>query len=247
MVDSLLEDESRGRPATARVESAAAMLAGNHRSTEVFRFFDLPSELRSKILSFLLVTEATIDLHPEHYLSPSQRLKLFLVSSRMHEESSHAFYSRHTFRIFPTHGHYFGNRIVPLIARLPPKYRMLLTSLELRLGPGWSVTPKFWRVHDGLGLEEMQNVRVLKVFIEVDPSQDIFNGFRAGKNFYTDFARQLLQSVMHRLPMLQTIEFEGWPSVKTRGGTLVDALVQLVTYSGLEVRLLNDFETLEEI
>ncbi|KAL9131572.1 MAG: hypothetical protein Q9217_000529 [Psora testacea] len=237
------DNDSQGMSLIGSMTNTVDTLVAQRRPIQAFPFFDLPSELRSKILRLLLVTEATIDLHPQNYRSAHERLNLFFVSQRMHEEASHIFYSGNTFRIFPTHSRYFGNKTVPLVTRLPQKYRVLLTSLELRLGPGWGSPPKSWRVHNGLCLEEMENVRIVKVFIEVDPSQDIFHGFREGKTYYTEFSRHLLAGVMQRLPSLQGVEFDGWPSVRMRGGTLMDSLAQVVRYSDLEVCLLDDGDT----
>ena len=225
------------------IASIVIPLATPTHNRKPFPFFDLPSELRSKIFTLLLITETTIDLHPQNYRTAHQRLNIFLASQRMHSEASHIFYSRHTFRLFPTHGRYVGNRIAPLVARLPRRYRACLTSLELRLGPGWGGPPQSWRVHEKLGLGEMENLRVLKVFVEVDPSQDIFNGFRTGKNFYTEFSRKLLEDVTKGLPGLHKIEFDAWPSVMMKDGTLMKTLVSQAKALGVNVCLLRDLET----
>ncbi|MCJ1272794.1 hypothetical protein MMC21_000583 [Puttea exsequens] len=186
-------------------------------SPQPFRFFDLPSELRSKILSYLLTLDSVIDLHPTNYRAAHKRLALFLASKRLHLEASTLFYSTHTFRILPTHGRFFSPRTIPLPMRLPLRYRAALTSLELRLGPGWSNPPKSWRVTDALGLEQMDAVRRLRVFVECDPSHEIFRGFRIGKDFFTEFSGGLLEGVLEKLPVVETVEFEAWPSVMWEG------------------------------
>lgn len=178
-----------------------------------FRFFDLPTELRLKILGMVLHTNQVIDLEPLNHRRIAPRFQVFLTSRRMHEEAYPVFYGGHTFRIFPTHGRFFGNRVIPLLARLSPRHRAALLSLELRLGPGWSNPPKSWRVTDRLGLEEMTAVRSIKVFVQCDPSHDIFKGFRVGKVFFTDFSGDILGDMIHRLPLLEEIQFDAWSSV----------------------------------
>lgn len=70
----------------------------------------------------------------------------------------------------------------------------------------------------------MVAVRLLKVFVEVDPSHDIFRGFRVGKDFYTHFSTELLEQIIERLPALERVEFDRWPSVM-REGPLMRRLV----------------------
>ena len=191
-----------------------------------FPFFSLPYELRIKILLHILAVPRTIDLDPTNYRAAHQRLNLFLASRRLHYEASRLFYSSCTFRIFPTHGRFFAPKTVPLLARLPTQYRETLVSLELRLGPGWSSPPKSWWVDSRLGLEQMKNVRTLNVFVEIDPSHDVFKGFRLGKNFFTDFSAHLLEEIIRRLPSLDQVRFDAWPSVM-REGPLMKRLVEV--------------------
>ncbi|KAM0804310.1 hypothetical protein BDR22DRAFT_790856, partial [Usnea florida] len=200
-----------------------------------FPFFSLPSELRLKILRHALLTDHIIDLSPQnHGITARQRLNIFLTTQRLHHEASSVFYSGHTFRIFPTHGRFFGHRVRPLIARLPARYRAALVSVELRLGPGWSDPPRSWRVDDGLGLEEMEGVRTVKVFVECDPSHEIFNGFRIDRDFFTGFSAGLLEGVLKRLPSVVQVELDGWPSVK-RDGPLVRRLLEVARDAGVRV------------
>ena len=195
------------------MESSISFLSEAETTHCHFRFFDLPTELRLKILDMVLVTDQTIDLDPLNYRRIARRLDVFLTCRRMHEEACPVFYGGHTFRIFPTHDRFFGNRILPLLARLSSRSRAALLSLELRLGPGWSNPPKSWRINDRLGLEEMIAVRSVKVFVQCDPSHDVFKGFRVGKDFFTDFSGDILGDIIDRLPVLEEIEFDGWSSV----------------------------------
>lgn len=199
-----------------------------------FRFFDLPSELRLKVLGMVLLTDRTIDLDPLNHRSASQRLNVFLTSHQFHEEAYRVFYSGHTFRILPTHGRFFGNKTEPLLSRLSARYRAALVSLELRLGPGWSKPPKSWRINDHLGLEDATAVRTLKVFVEVDPSSDIFKGFRVAKDFFTDFSGALLEGVIERLRRLEQVEFDAYPSV-LRDGALLRRLVKEAKQGGVRI------------
>ena len=210
-----------------------------------FRFFELPFELRSKILTMVLVTSKTYSLDPENSRGGQKRLNVFLTSRQMHEEAYRVFYGSHTFRIFPTHGRFWGNKVVPLIARLPVRYREALVSLELRLGPGWNSPPASWKVDSHLGLEQMTNVRILKLFIECDPSLETFRGFRIDETFYTEFSQDMLEGLFQRLPAISIVQVDGWPSVP-RQGSLMKALVRTANRHGKSVVLLGDEESFEK-
>jgi len=146
-----------------------------------------------------------------------RRISIFLVSKRFHDEAAAVLYGSNTFRLFPTAGRADSKRTKPLISRFPPHYRANLKSLELRLGPFWTKPPGCWNVNDALGLKDAIAVRVLKVFVEIDPSHPIFHGFRSGKNFYTNFSGALLRQVISTLPGLEEIRFDKYPSVSYEG------------------------------
>lgn len=214
-----------------------------------FRFFDLPFELRSKILTFALVRHETQSLHPKNYRTSSGRLGIFLTSRLMCEEAYSVFYGRHTFQIFPTHGRFFGDKIVPLPARLSPRCRKTLVSLELRLGPGWNKPPISWCVDERLGLEQMTSVRILKVYVECDPSLEYFKGFRMDNPSYTDFCINLLGGILSRIPHLTKVYIDGSPSVKS-GGILINSLVDEIKLRGGISLIMGDgtlgFQALQE-
>jgi len=134
-----------------------------------FAFLSLPSELRNKIYSFVFsAAPSVIDLDPSTFslLHCNKILALFGVSRQIHLEATHNFFSTHTIRLFPTYpGRYFKTK-KPLLARLPKHYRASITTLELRLGPGWNNPPRGWIVSEALGLKDCLSVRVLKVFVE---------------------------------------------------------------------------------
>ena len=188
---------------------------------EHFRFFDLPTELRLKILGMVLHTGQTLDI--EYY--NTRRSAILPVSKQFRTEASDVFYGGNTFRLLPTHGRAGSNKFQPLITRFSPRNRALLQSVELRLGPFWTNPPKCWKVDDRLGLEDVTSLRVLKVFVECDPSHSIFNGFRSARDYYTNFSGEILREIIRRLPNLQEVVLDGYPSV-WKGGLLMKRLVE---------------------
>jgi hypothetical protein len=190
-----------------------------------FRFFDLPYELRLRIYEELLIIPKTIDLDPTNRQVVAPALRLFLVDQRTHQEASRVFYSRNTFRVFPIDGRYI-NRKHPLLAWLPRKYRAHLTRLELRLGPGFTKPPKCWAVNSRLGLAAAKKVHRLKVFVEIDPAaNDVFEGWRRGDNFYTEYCVGLLRGLLAQLPSVNDVEFDAYPSV-SKTSPLLQALME---------------------
>lgn len=174
-----------------------------------FRFFELPSELRIRILEFALVLPDTVDVDGGNRHAVAPRLSVFRVSRRMHEEAYHVFFGRNTFRVFVTEAMSFRTKKV-LLTRLSKRYRNAITTLELRLGPGWSDPPKTWLISPKLGLVDCVSVRRLRVFVQLDPSDDMFKGFRKDPNFYTIFSSDLLRGILTQVPTITDIEFDGY-------------------------------------
>ncbi|KEY64618.1 hypothetical protein S7711_02822 [Stachybotrys chartarum IBT 7711] len=197
-----------------------------------FLFLTLPSELRVKIYEYYFDdAETVLDLAPDNYKRLHKRLGIIRTCRQMHDEITHYFYSSRTFRIFPTHpGRYFKTK-KPLLARMKPCQRDCINSLELRLGPGWNNPPRGWVVNSALGLHECINVQQLNVFVECDPSDGIFKGFRRFEGFYEEFSSQLLASVLKELPNVSIIEFDAWSSVKKRGD-MMRGLLEVANQSG---------------
>lgn len=193
----------------------------------------------------VLVTSKTYSLAPDNFRDGQKCLAVFLTSRQMHEDAYRVFYGSHTFRIFPTHGRFFTNKVIPLIARLPPRYKEALVSLELRLGPGWNSPPASWKVDDRLGLEQMTNVRFLKLFIECDPSLETFRGFRVDETFYTEFSQNLFEEILQRLSAVSSVEIDGWPSVQ-RKGHLMKALIDTAKEAGKAVVVLSVMDSFEK-
>lgn len=190
-----------------------------------FRFFDLPFELRLRVYEFLLIFPKTIDLDPSNHRVVAPNLRLFLVDHRMHEEASRVFYGRNTFRVFPIHGRYI-NRKPPLLAWFPRRYRAHITRLELRLGPGFTRPPKCWVVDSRLGLAAAKKLYKLKIFIEIDPaSNEVFEGFRVGQNFYTEYCVGLLRALLGQVASISEVEFDAYPSV-SKSSPLLKGLLE---------------------
>jgi len=193
--------------------------------TTPFRFLDLPYELRLRVYEDLLIAPKTIDLDPSNIRTVAPRLRLLFVNRQIHDEASRVFYSRNTFRVFPIHGRYI-NKKHPLLEWLPRRYRAHITRLELRLGPGFTRPPKGWVVDSRLGLGVMSKVFKIRVFVEIDPaSNEVFEGFRVGSNFYTDYAVNWLRGLLSQLPSVGIVEFDAYPGVP-RSSPLLMGLVE---------------------
>lgn len=193
-----------------------------------FRFLDLPAELRLRIYGYHFAECGdVVDLDPDNYKRIHRRLALLRTCRQVYYEASTFFYSSKTFRVFPTHPGRFFKTKKPLLARLSPFQRASLTTLELRLGPGWNRPPRGWVVNDALGLRDCVQIRKLKVFVECDPSDTIFNGFRRADGFYEEFSRNLLQDILKELPSLEVLEFDAWESVK-KSGAMMRGLLESV-------------------
>ncbi|KAL2262059.1 hypothetical protein VTK26DRAFT_2586 [Humicola hyalothermophila] len=198
--------------------TAAAALNEEHVDDKPFRFLDLPLELRIEIYMIHFDQGGdVIDLNYDNYKRIYKKLAILRTCKTIYTEASHVFYSLHTFRLFPTSPGRFSKTRKPLLARLNSRQRGMLTSLELRLGPGWSNPPRGWVVNPALGLSDCVNVRKLTVFVECDPSDSIFKGFRKADGFYETFSRNLLDDVLRGLPLLDCVHFDAWSSVKKSG------------------------------
>lgn len=204
--------------------------------TKPFRFMDLPSELRIEIYALHFNHRNTVvDLDSDNYKRIHKKLAILRTSKAVYAEASYVFYSMHTFRIFPTQpGRHFKTK-KPLLARLNSRQRGLLTSLELRLGPGFNKPPRGWVVNPALGLSDCVNVRRLTVFVECDPSDNIFTGFRKSDGFYETFSRQLLDDVLAQLPLLDHVHFDAWSSVK-KSGDMMEGLLDVAATRGRKIR-----------
>ncbi|KAH6651672.1 hypothetical protein BKA67DRAFT_537533 [Truncatella angustata] len=192
-----------------------------------FRFFDLPSELRLKVYEFYFADVGDVlDLDHDNHKRIHKKLIIFKTCRLVYREASYVFYGSRAVRIFPIWGKFFKTK-KPLLARMSANQRASLTTLELRLGPGWNRPPRGWVVNDALGLKGCVNTRRIKVFVEFDPSNDIFKGFRRSDGFYEQFSKDLLEGVLKEMPWCRTVEFDANPSVKKNGAMML-ALLEAV-------------------
>lgn len=202
---------------------------------EPFRFLDLPSELRIKIYDYHFAgVDQVVDLEPTNWKKIHKRLAILRTCRAIYYEASHFFYSTHTFRIFPTHPGKFSKGKKTLLGKLNARQRSWITSLELRLGPGWNKPPRSWVVNPSLGLADCVNVRYLTVFVECDPSDGVFNGFRRADGFYEGFSRNLLSDVLGQMPFLDRVYFDGWSSVK-KSGAMMRGLFEVTKKHGRKI------------
>lgn len=196
-----------------------------------FPLFSLPSEIRNRIYTFVLFSSTCKG--PKSRPNCRRPTSLFLTSSQIHREASYIFYSTHTFRLFPL------QEFLPLltVSELPPTYRPLVTNVELILGPSWTAPPKSWKVtqRKARTLQQLSQVRCLRVFIQVDPSHPVFAQFRVSHGFYTEFAGTLLRDVLGAMPQIEFVQLDGNPSVQM-DGPLVSRLRSEIEAQGNMVR-----------
>ncbi|KAI1177281.1 hypothetical protein F4777DRAFT_542449 [Nemania sp. FL0916] len=218
------------------LESATPHLPKPRRTKQKpFRFLDLPSELRLKVYEDHFANVGhVLDLDIDNHKRIHQKLAILRTCRTIYIEASYLFYSTHPVRIFPAVPGRFFKTKKPLLARMKPGQRACINSLELRLGPGWSKPPRGWEVNPALGLSQCVNVTKLTVFVECDPGNDIFKGFRQPGGFYEAFSKKLLMGVLEEMPWVQRVEFDAWPSVK-KSGALVSGLIDLVTLRSLRI------------
>lgn len=201
-----------------------------------FPLLKLPAELRIRVyeMLFKLPSGTVVDMDPLNYrrLAPLF-LPVFLTSKQLYREASEVFYGANTFRLFATHPRFINKK--PLLIRMQAKHRREITSMELRLGPGWHKPPKSWVISDALGLIDLRKMRRLNIFVEADPASDAtFEGFRPTSTFYTDFCVDLLRKFFQQVPSVAQIEFDCWMSIGRRS-PLIIALERETALAGKRV------------
>jgi hypothetical protein len=188
------------------------------KRAKAFRFLDLPTELRLRVYGYYFADcGSVIDLSPDNYRRIHKQLRLFRTCRQIYNEAAPYFFSAFTFRVFPISPGRFFKTKKPLLARLTPHQRSWITSLELRLGPGFNNPPRGWVVNDALGLRDCVRVRKLRVYVEIDPSDNALKGFRRAEGFYEDFSSRLMREILTSVPGIEVVEFDAWSSVKISG------------------------------
>lgn len=205
------EDES-DHPASKPKKAAAA---------RGFNFLDLPPELRLRVYGYHFAgCGPVVDLDPDNYKRIHRKLALLRASRQVYHEAAPFFYGRHAFRVFPIHPGRFFKTKKPLLARLNQHQRSWISTLELRLGPGFNNPPRGWVVNDALGLRHCEGARRLRVYVEIDPSDNALKGFRRADGFYEKFSARLMREILAAVPSIETVEFDAWSSVKLSGAMM---------------------------
>lgn len=134
----------------------------------------------------------------------------------MHEEAYRVFYAQ-PIRLFPQATSRFFHTKKALLQRLPVRYREAIATMELRLGGGWSKPPRCQNVQPQLGLANCVHLRLLKIFVEIDPSDALFVGYRgmnATEDTYKWFCFDLLHGILDQVPSIEAVEIDAWPGVR---------------------------------
>jgi hypothetical protein len=182
-----------------------------------FRFFDLPAELRIRIYEIIFVIDRTIDKGICYNARLLRLLEQMLANKQFHEEATNVFFGTNTIRIFSTDA---PRSRKPFIPRMPTYVRNALSILELRLGPDWSRPPANWTITPAYKLGECKNLRLLKIFVELDPEDSpICREWMVTRTSYTDFSVSRAAAILDATP-IQAVRFDGFPSVNQNGPLL---------------------------
>jgi len=202
------------------------MRRNKHIKAKPFPFLTLPAEIRVRVYELLLQVPKPIQLEASNRLRIAPLLNVLRVSRQLYDEAYRVFYAVNTFRIFSTDGRFFQTKS-PLLSRLTPPYRTAITTLELRLGPGWTAPPKRWIIEPKLGLGNCNALKMLKIFVEFDPSSShVFLEWMSGRSLYTDFSTDLVAKIYEAVPSITQVQFDGYQSVQHEGDIMVALVAQ---------------------
>jgi len=214
--------------------TAKAKAKARPKKPKAFRLLELPAEIRLRIYEIVLHVDRTIDLGAYNHHKIVPLLNLFLACRQLHDEALRVFYGINSFRIFSTDGKFIHTR-KPLLSRFPSTYRSAITAIELRLGPGWTKPPKSWGVKESYGLRDCKSLRLLKVFVELDPEDSsICREWMSTRTSYTDFSIRHLLDILAAVPSITEVRFDGFPSVQ-KTGPLVKGLQAICVSRGLKI------------
>ncbi|KAF2859418.1 hypothetical protein K470DRAFT_99435 [Piedraia hortae CBS 480.64] len=225
----------RAKPSTKPSPQSDPPPLPSEEERKPFPFFSLPGELRNVIYRYALHVSRPLDLDVSntHLIRPL--LSSLFVNRQMHSETYPIFYSQ-AIRLFPHHTSKFFYTRRPLLARLPRRYRNVVTCLDVTFGPGWSDPPKghVTRGNAVLGLGDCVRVREVNVLVMCDPSDVMFEGWRGGDaspTGYTERCVDVLEGLCEQLPNLERVVLDAFKPAL--GGKLVTALVEVVEGFGL--------------
>ena len=222
--------KNRKRAAISTKDAVAAIPEPSESAAiDPFPFLSLPPEIRTKVYQLILFRPPRTPVDPKPKPSDASTLAVLRVCHLVYSETTHLLYTQTPFPLF--HIQSFPPLPTPLL--IPPRQRATIKALHLRLGNSWSAPPKTWRVSKMLArvLPKFTSLHMLKVFVELDPSEPMFDKYRISKNFYTDFAGELLAEVLKAMTQVEVVEVGGYEFVNV-SGPLVTRIRQAVLGSG---------------
>jgi hypothetical protein len=83
-------------------------------------------------------------------------------------------------------------------------------------------------------LSDCTGLKVLKIFVQCDPSDSHFNGFRgknANEDTYKWFCIDLLRGILQQVPRLKVVEIDAYPGIK-QSAPLITGLREVVQETG---------------
>lgn len=199
---------------SGRFEDELRQLSLADVSRDPFRFLDLPAEVRNHL--YRIVLTERLDYRSKNLRRKRDKLALMRTSRQLHDEMTYQLYTTTTFPLLYLQ-QFEGP---PTVLALAPRYRPLLTRLEMRLGSSWTQWPAEWTVDNRLrtALRRMVKMETLRVFVQFDPTLASFAKHeKMMDGDYTERCGDLLEDVLDCRPNWKFIELDGEPSVQLTG------------------------------